>query len=287
MKSPSKASEILGGSKGKTPQRKSASKEWLEALVFAAIAAAILRTFLIEAYRIPTGSMEDTLMAGDFLFVSKFIYGANIPFTDMRLPAFREVEQGDIVVFKYPKEKDVNYIKRCIAISGNTLEVRNKKVFVDGKEYPLPPKGKFIGDTSPAGQPDMNIFPKFASFNKDNYGPIKVPKAGDVVKLDQDNFYLYKDVIEYEGHTANLYGNQVIIDNRPQQTYTVKQNYYFMMGDNRDNSLDSRYWGFLPESNVVGSALIVFWSWNPDISLLNPIDKISSIRWDRPGQIIH
>ncbi|NTW49981.1 MAG: signal peptidase I, partial [Chlorobiales bacterium] len=261
-------------------------KEWMEALVFAAVAAAILRTFLIEAYRIPTGSMEDTLLAGDFLFVTKFTYGATIPFTDLHLPALRQVEQGDIVVFKYPQDKDVNYIKRCVAVAGSTLEVRDKKVLVDGKVFPLPPQGKFIGDTVPLGQSDMNIFPKYSSFNKDNYGPIKVPKAGDVVRLDQDNFYLYKDVIQYEGHSASLYGNQVLIDNHPEQTYTITQDYYFMMGDNRDNSLDSRYWGFLPTSNVVGSALIVFWSWDPDISLLNPIDKISTIRWNRPGQLI-
>ncbi|WP_245527653.1 signal peptidase I [Chloroherpeton thalassium] len=284
MNKKSKSSDILKNEKATT---KNSAREWAEALIFAAIAAAIIRSFIIEAYRIPTGSMENTLLAGDFLFVNKFVYGARIPFLGWRLPEFKEVENGDIVVFKFPKDPEVNYIKRCIAVAGQTLEIKNKEVFVDGKIQPFPPEGKFIGDTMPPGHPDINIFPTFSSFNKDYYGPIKIPKRGDNVTLNAASFYTYKDVLEYEGHSVSLMGNQVIVDGAPMATYEVKQNYYFMMGDNRDNSLDGRYWGFMPESNLVGSALIIFWSWNPDISLLNPIDKISSIRWGRLGSLIH
>jgi len=279
----SKASSIL---KNQKATAKNSAREWTEALIFAAIAAAIIRSFVIEAYRIPTGSMENTLLAGDFLFVNKFIYGAKIPFLGWRLPEFKQVENGDIVVFKFPKDPDVNYIKRCIAVAGDIVEIRNKEVFVDGKKQPLPSEGKFIGDTMPPGHPDINIFPTFSAFNKDYYGPIKVPKQGDKLALNGETFYKYKDILAYEGHSVSLMGDQVIVDGAPLASYVVQQDYYFMMGDNRDNSLDSRYWGFLPQHNVVGAALIIFWSWNPDISLLNPIDKVSSIRWGRLGSLI-
>jgi len=265
---------------------KNVTREWFEALIYAAIAAAIIRTLIIEAYRIPTGSMENTLLAGDFLFVNKFIYGAKIPFTDWRLPKYKEVETGDIVVFKYPKDPDVNYIKRCIAGPGDKLEIKQKQVYLNNQLKPLPPEGKYLTSPVPSGNPDINIFPRYSSYNRDNYGPIQVPVEGQTVELNRNNFYLYRDVFAYEGHQASLMGNMVSIDGKVSKTYTFQQDYYFMMGDNRDNSLDSRYWGFLPESNVVGSALIIFWSWDPNIELLNIFDKVASIRWNRPGTLI-
>ncbi len=277
---------ILTKEKSTLKTSRNTSREWLEALIYAAIAAAIIRTFIIEAYRIPTGSMEDTLLAGDFLFVNKFIYGARVPFTDWRLPKYKEVEAGDIVVFKFPKEEDVNYIKRCVAGPGDTFKVKDKQIYLNGKLEPLPPDGKFLEGPLPPGYPDVNIYPRYSKFNRDNYGPITVPYKGQTIELNRKNFHLYRDLFYYEGHEASLMGNAVAIDGKVSKTYTIQQDYYFMMGDNRDNSLDSRYWGFLPQSHVVGSALIIFWSWDPNINLLNIFDKVASIRWNRPGMLI-
>jgi len=257
------------------------SKEWFEALLIAAVFAVVIRVFVIESYRIPTSSMENTLLAGDFLFVNKFVYGARVPMTDYRLPAFDEVEHGDIIVFKFPEDRSLNYIKRCVALPGDTLEIRDRQLFVNGEEEPLPVYGQFLAEMMPAGASDSHIFPLGSGFNKDNFGPLRIPQAGDVVSLDRTNIAVYAGLIEDEGHSVALVGNRIMIDGIPADTYTVQEDYYFTMGDNRDNSLDSRYWGFLPEKDLVGKALMVYWSWNPRISLLNPVAKFSSIRWDR------
>ena len=220
----------------KTKKKKNIIQEYVEAFGVAIIAALILRALVIQAYRIPTGSMEDTLLVGDFLLVNKFIYGARIPFTGIRLPALKHPKQNDIIVFKYPKDPKLDYIKRCIAVGGQTVEIKNKVVYVDGKEFPLPPHGKFIDpEIRPPGVEDYDIYPPGAG-NRDNYGPVTVPEG-----------------------------------------------YFFMMGDNRDNSLDSRYWGFLPKKNIVGGALIIYWSWDKDIPLYRIFHKI---RWNRIGNII-
>jgi signal peptidase I len=269
------------------PEKKH-SKEWFEALIIAAIFATVLRIFIVESYRIPTGSMENTLLAGDFLFVNKYVYGPKVPFTDIRLPGVDKVKRGDIIVFKFPKDRSLNYIKRCVAISGDTLEIHNRQLFVNKKPVPLPPNGQFISSLMPAGVADEMIFPQYSNFNKDNYGPIRVPRKGDVVRLTALNYPLYSSLIADEGHDVSLQGRQVFIDGAPAPEYTITENYYFAMGDNRDNSLDSRFWGFLPEKDLVGEALIVYWSWNPDISIFtDPVGKLSSIRWQRPGLMVH
>ncbi|AOS83277.1 signal peptidase I [Chlorobaculum limnaeum] len=267
---------------------KTQSREWFEALVIAALVATILRMFVIESYRIPTGSMEKTLLAGDFLFVNKFVYGARVPFTDLNLPKVRDVGRGDIIVFKFPRDRSLNYIKRCIALPGDRLEIRNQQVFINGKLVPLPPHAQFIGTKMPPGVPEFQIFPAMSDYNKDNYGPIHIPRKGDVISLTSKTLPLYRDLIAYEGHTVSLVGDQVFIDGGAADRYTVDRNYYFAMGDNRDNSLDSRYWGFLPESDMVGQAMMVYWSWDPDLPLVfDPVEKIASIRWNRIGLVVH
>jgi signal peptidase I len=264
------------------------SREWFEALIIAALVATVLRIFVVESYRIPTGSMERTLLAGDFLFVNKYVYGPKVPFTDIRLPKIHDVNRGDIIVFKFPKDRSLNYIKRCVALPGDELQVRNRKLYINGQVVPLPPNAQFVAPEIPAGVPDYQIFPAMSDYNKDNYGPIRVPRKGDVIRLTAANYPLYHDLIADEGHMVNLVGQRAVIDGKDQETYTVQRNYYFAMGDNRDNSLDSRYWGFLPESDVVGQAMMVYWSWDPDMSLLtDPVGKISSIRWDRSGLMVH
>ncbi|MEI7825479.1 MAG: signal peptidase I [Chlorobiaceae bacterium] len=272
--------------KGK-PEKKH-SREWMEALVIAAIFATVLRVFVVESYRIPTGSMERTLLAGDFLFVNKYVYGPKIPFTEIRLPGVKKVERGDIIVFKFPKDRSLNYIKRCVAISGDTLEIHDQQLSINRKPFALPQHAQFIGSRVPAGETDYSIFPQFSNFNKDNYGPIRIPRKGDVVRLSAATYPLYSSLIADEGHDVSLQGREVFIDGSPAQQYTVHENYYFAMGDNRDNSLDSRFWGFLPEKDLVGQAMMVYWSWDPDLSILtDPIGKLGSIRLARSGLVVH
>jgi signal peptidase I len=272
--------------KGK-PEKKH-SREWFEALVIAAIFATVLRVFVVESYRIPTGSMERTLLAGDFLFVNKYVYGPKIPFTDIRLPGVKKIERGDIIVFKFPKDRSLNYIKRCVAISGDTLEIHDQQLSINKKPVALPEHAQFIGSRMPAGEVDYSIFPQFSNFNKDNYGPIRIPRKGDVVRLSAATYPLYSSLIADEGHDVSLQGREVFVDGSPAQQYTVHENYYFAMGDNRDNSLDSRFWGFLPEKDLVGQPMIVYWSWDPDMSILtDPLGKLGSIRWERSGLRVH
>jgi signal peptidase I len=276
----------MNNQNGKTEKRQ--SKEWFEALVIAALVATILRLFVVESYRIPTGSMERTLLAGDFLFVNKYVYGPRVPFTEIRLPKVHDVQRGDIIVFKFPKDRSLNYIKRCVALPGDLLEIRKRQLIINGAPVKLPEYAQFIGTQMQAGLADFQIFPSLSDFNKDSYGPIRVPRKGDVVLLDASTFPLYKDLIADEGHDVSQIGNRVFVDGMSATKYTVGRNYYFAMGDNRDNSLDSRYWGFLPESDVVGQAMMVYWSWDPDLSILtDPVDKISSIRWGRTGLMVH
>ncbi len=269
------------------PEKKH-SREWFEALVIAAIFATVLRVFVVESYRIPTGSMENTLLAGDFLFVNKYVYGPKVPFTEIRLPGVDKVERGDIIVFKFPKDRSLNYIKRCVAIGGDTLEIHDQQLMINKKLVTPPPNAQFIGQRVQPGEGDYMIFPQFSNFNKDNYGPIRIPRQGDIIRLDATTFPLYGSLVADEGHEVSLQGREVFIDGAPVQQYTVKENYYFAMGDNRDNSLDSRFWGFLPEKDLVGQALMVYWSWDPDLSLLTePVEKLASIRWNRPGHAVH
>ncbi len=269
------------------PEKKH-SREWFEALIIAAIFATLLRVFVVESYRIPTGSMESTLLAGDFLFVNKYVYGPKIPFTDIRLPGVKTVGRGDIIVFKFPKDRSLNYIKRCVAVPGDTLEIHGQQLSINKKPSPLPPHAQFIGSRMAARDGDYMIFPQYSDYNKDNYGPLRIPRKGDVVRLTPGTYPLYSSLIADEGHDVSLQGRTVFIDGSPVQNYTVQSNYYFAMGDNRDNSLDSRFWGFLPEKDIVGQALMVYWSWNPDLSIFTDlVSKISSIRLQRTGLIVH
>jgi signal peptidase I len=216
--------------------RKHILQEYLEAMVIAVVVALVIRTFMLQAFRIPTGSMEDTLLVGDFLLVNKMVYGPRLPFVDARIPGWRDPEPGDVVVFKYPRDPSQDYIKRCIATGGQTVKIRGKTVYVDNHPVDMPTDGKFI-DThvKPVGYREPDIVPPGAG-NRDHFGPVTVP----------------------EGHL-------------------------FVMGDNRDNSLDSRYWGFLPRENIVGEALLIYFSWDAYVPLYRIGEKI---RWNRLAQII-
>lgn len=328
--------------------------EWVDAITFAVIAATVIRSLFIEAYQIPTSSMEKSLLVGDFLFVSKVNYGARLPMTPLSFPfahhtmpvintkaylewlklpyyrlwGFQKIKNNDVVVFNYPDErlgrpvdKKENYIKRCVGIAGDTLEVIRGTVYINGKEsethkmrqfeYQISTNGRGIPakylknlnitesygddmlyrmnltdenrekikrhssvvalDTNlhEAGKnDDGNIFPYLMNntWSRDNYGPIYIPKAGDKIELNEKNFAIYERVIkEYEGNSDfNKSGSQYFINGKAITHYTFKMNYYFMMGDNRHNSLDSRYWGFVPEDHIVGKALFVWMSIRSD-----------------------
>ncbi|MBN8704703.1 MAG: signal peptidase I [Bacteroidetes bacterium] len=263
--------------------------EWLDAIIFALVVAGFIRIFFMQAYRIPTESMESTQLAGDFLFVNNFIYGAKIPFTDLRVPGLRMPEKGDIVVFVYPKDTDLDYIKRCVGVAGDTIQVKNKQLFVNGVPFENPPKSQFGPDTLQAGIRyfGMETFPSDRNWNRDNYGPIYIPRKGDVIPMNAQTFSLYQDCIIHETEVKpRLVDDNVYLNGKILSSYTIQQDYFWMMGDNRDNSADSRYWGFVPESHVRGKALITYWSWDQKISFANPIDLLASIRWSRIGRLI-
>ncbi|PLX87017.1 MAG: signal peptidase I [Desulfuromonas sp.] len=185
-------------------------REWSEALIVAVILALIIRTFLFQAFKIPSGSMLDTLLIGDHLLVNKFIYGTHIPFTDSRFLALRQPERGDVIVFEFPEDEGKSYfqrrdfIKRVVGIPGDVVEVKNKQVFVNGQPFLLEQEVHKDPETVPA-----------VAGPRDFTGPLKVPE-----------------------------GN------------------YFVMGDNRDFSYDSRFWGFVQRSKIKGLAFIKYWSWD-------------------------
>lgn len=280
--------------------------EFIKNLLFAAVAALVIKTFLIETSRVPTGSMEKTILVGDFLFVNKFIYGATsprtIPFTNIalpyfQLPAIREPKRGDIIVFEYPGDRDElrpaeinNYVKRCIGIPGDTIEIIDKVVFVNGKEAWIPPYIQYINPyVTPKGVANPRIFPKGSNFNEDNYGPIVVPKKGDVIPLNLETVEKWRTIIdrEFGRRVVTVEGNQVYIEGKPVNSYTLKKDYYFMMGDNRDDSADSRFWGFVPRDKIVGQAFLIYWSWDPSIPFSDFFKLLGSIRVDRIAKLVH
>jgi len=241
----------------KKPRQKNIVREYVEAILVALVAAMILRILVVQAFRIPTGSMKDTLLVGDFLLVNKFIYGVRtpdrIPLIDVkiphfRLPSFKEPKQGEIIVFKYPLDEKLDYIKRCMALEGQTVEVRRGEVFIDGK-----PEGKseFIKREYDAAEGHYVLHYRITKDNGKSY----VIRHYDDFNRDFDN-----------------YG-----------PVTVPKDHLFAMGDNRDNSADSRVWGFLPRENLVGQALIIYWSWNSNVPLYKIYKKI---RWTRIGDVI-
>ena len=404
--------------------------EWISALMFAVIAATLVHNYFIQPYIIPTGSLEKTLLIGDFLFVSKFHYGARTPTSAVafpmvhdtipiikkrsylkkpqlpyfRLPGFQDVKRNDIVVFSWPadtvrkffvKEKGIikpidkksNYVKRCVGIPGDSLEIINGFVYINGVQNALPDRAKtqythygynnkgvssrklldagykdfnrkykirkatqaaydaiapfilgvlsnddeyYTVITPSSGIPpeiigklrisakelldakkeitltvleakeilrtgivdsivqritqtktaNINFFPNAIPYdwNEDNFGPILIPKAGMTVDINEQTLPLYKKIIrEYEKNVLSKEGSTIFINGKEASSYTFEQDYYWMMGDNRHRSEDSRYWGYVPEDHVVGKPVLVWFS----IDGINDGIKNWSVRWDR------
>lgn len=261
----------------------------------------VLNNFVIASFLVPTGSMENEVMTGDLLFVNKFIYGGtsprNIPFTDVRLPwfrvpALRDVERGDVIVFVFPGNRDVVspeeftfYLKRCVGLPGDTIEVIDRVLYVNGEPFPIPRNLKFSYHRILRG-PEDGIFPPGSGWSSDNYGPIVVPKQGTVLPLNSDTLVAWETFIRREGHDVQVSGNSVLIDGVPTTEYVIERDYLFGMGDHRDNSLDSRFWGFIPRENLVGTPMIVYWSWDTNIPIYRLFAKLGSIRWGRIGTLI-
>jgi signal peptidase I len=385
--------------------KKSQLREWTDAIIFAVVAASIIRIFMIEAYTIPTSSMEKSLLVGDFLFVSKMSYGPKLPNTPLafpfvhhtmpltkytksyvewikwpfyRFPGFTTIKHGDVVVFNYPDgdtvalkqqnssyyslvrqlgrervwndkfnfgdivarpvDKRENYIKRCIGLPGDTLQIIDEVVHINGKAVDFPELSQFMykvktdgnpinkrligklditeevqmtetGDQvitltqesavklkelpnvlsvekiiQPKGfwQPYIFPFDSTYAWNVDNFGPLYIPKAGAKVKLTLANLPFYQRIINaYELNSLSVKDGKIYINDKEATSYTFKLDYYWMMGDNRHNSADSRFWGFVPIDHIVGKAVFVWLSLDNNKSLFD-----GKIRWSKLFRVV-
>lgn len=404
--------------------------EWVSSITFAIIAATLVHTYFMQPFTIPTSSLEKSLLIGDYLFVSKFHYGARVPSTVIaapmvhdslpftgtasylkkpqlpytRLPGLQKIKNNDIVCFNWPTDslatmwgdnsgkftykpvdKKTNYVKRCVGIAGDSLEIKNGYVYINGKKNELPYRAKIqFYYTYEAKKPiDVNTFPKFLlgkertgvyrisneywndarvqdafkkganltkinsdslftevaggvsqdlanrlkmenvankininltaeeverlkknpntvsvtkinysadnaifphvesnQWSQDNFGPIYIPKAGATVKLDAKSLPYYEQIIKnYENNDLSFVGDDIFINGEKADSYTFKQDYYWLMGDNRHNSLDARYWGYVPFDHVLGKPVMIWFSWDANAPSFGA--KIKSIRWDR------
>lgn len=220
------------------------AREWARSIVIAFLLFMVIRASIVEAFKIPTSSMEGTLLVGDFLLVNKAIYGPRLPGTDLALPAFTEPERGDVVVFHPPHEPDKNYVKRVVGVASDTLEMRDKALYLNGSPV-YEPYARHVDGRGDAVHPDMEwqshhliaSQPRGYHPTRDNWGPIVVP-----------------------------------------------QGRYFVLGDNRDNSEDSRYWGFVSRDEIRGRPWLVYYSFEPATNAA--LSWLSTVRWARIGTII-
>jgi signal peptidase I len=411
--------------------------EWVSSIAFAIIAATLVHTYFMQPFTIPTSSLEKSLLVGDYLFVSKFHYGARVPSTVIaapmvhdslpftgtasylkkpqlpytRLPGLQKIKNNDIVCFNWPADslatmwgdnsgkftykpvdKKTNYVKRCVGIAGDSLEMKNGYFYINGKKNELPYRAKlqfyytfectqpinqksypkFLlnkertgvykilseywnndkvqeaikknGNLSKIGEDSLytevagGVNPQFAKrlkminvenkininltaeevtrlekypltvsvkkinhaadnaifphvkklgWSQDNFGPIYIPKKGASVKLDSESIPFYKQIIKnHENNDLVINGDDIFINGEKADSYTFKQDYFYLIGDNRHNSLDARYWGYVPFDHVLGKPVMIWFSWDPSTPLFSA-ERFKSIRWDRMFSTVH
>jgi signal peptidase I len=238
----------------------------------------VIRTFIFQVYKVPSASMKNTLNEGDYILVNKLAYGSRIPFTFfgipfsavyidqlqlpyLRIPGFSKVKHDDIIVFNYPLDAELPvdlrkpYVKRCIALPGDTLRINGGKIFINGKA--VPDEHAFRDNRTPFDSSfySPSVFPNSADirWNADHFGPLYIPAAGASIPLTRANRLLFRRIISvYENNPLSFRNDSTFINGAYCDHYTFKMNYYFVMGDNRYNSIDSRYWGFVPEDHLIG-----------------------------------
>ncbi len=286
------------------PPRQHRFREYFKVVLVTILVAVLLKTFVVEAFRIPSGSMENTLLVGDYLLVNKLAYGfrtpSHVPFTNIPLPSFRipfvsHIRRGDVLVFEYPgaynelrPQSTVDYVKRSVGLPGDSVRIVRGNVLVNGNPLAAPPYARPISAEELASSSlTTTNFPPGTEYTQSDYGPVIVPKSGDTLLLRSDTICQWRMLIEREGHTVLVDDDgRIYIDGYQTDRYVVSRDYYFVLGDNRDNSLDSRSWGFVPSDNIVGEAFIVYWSWNSDRSRHPESANTGNIRWRRIGTII-
>lgn len=222
--------------------------EWIKSLISALVIALLIREFVIQAFTIPTGSMESTMLVGDHLFVNKLSYGFKLPFTTKKIIEWGQVKRNNIVVFLPPQEEDKVFVKRCKGLPGDIIELKNKELYINGEKQEEPFKKHLDNIIIPENYADTNSSPR------DNAAAFPVPKKGDFIEKRNNAVFLNgKKVISRneEGHYLKLIPDGA-------GSIVLKQDYYFMLGDNRDNSLDSRFWGFVPRERLIGRPVLVW-----------------------------
>ncbi len=273
---------------------------FIKAIILAFVIAVLIKSFLIEADKIPTTSMENTLLAGDIILINKASYSMDtpmyIPLTYIEIPRLRlfqisKPRHNDVIVFKFPgfnnqlyPGEDVDYIKRIIGCPGDTVSIVNRIVYINGKKQ-IPPHLAIISKSGiqKKGIRGYQIYPPGKNWNEDNYGPLTVPYRGEVIAINAENISRWQALIDRELNrkAVSVEGSVITINGTPVRNYTIKKNYYFVLGDNRTNSLDSRFWGFVPFDDIIGKAVLIYWSHVPDAAVKNISDFFDSVRWNR------
>ncbi len=271
-------------------------KRLIKILLWTLLLAIILKSFFVEAYRIPTSSMEKTLLPGDFIFVNKAAYCISTPrhlpilgtkVRSLNLISFSKPSRGDIIIFEFPEHREgnkirtANYIKRVIGLPGDTVEIINNIVYVNGRIFL--DDNKQLGTRKKKDVMDNKIFQVNGDWNGKDYGPVIIPYKGLKVEINFKNIDKIGPLInrEYEKKIVGVEGSVINIEGKPVRTYTFKQDHYFVMGDNRKISMDSRYWGTIPGNLIIGKAELIYWSMDPDLSVFK------SFRFGRLFKVIN
>jgi signal peptidase I len=275
----------------------------IKILVLVLILALILKIFVVDAFTIPTGSMKNTLLEGDFLLVNKTAYSIStpyqIPFIGKRLSKTELILTGkpefnDVVAFEIPSniydptsEEYSILIKRIIGLPGDTIEIKDQILYINNNKYRTPSYIKIILNESPIEKVNKELFPYNNKWSLENYGPIVIPQKGMEVELDPKNILLWQNAIntDYGKKVVSVEGSVINIDNKPTRKYVFEKDYYFVLGDNRKNSIDSRYFGYIPEEWLIGKAFMIYWSKLP-VQSSGISDYFSSIRFSRLMQSI-